>query len=43
MIKSLFSLPLFFAATIVATVGLLSTACTPPEPDVPSAAFTASP
>lgn len=43
MIKPLFNLPLFFAATFVAILGLLSTACTPPEPDVPSAAFTASP
>ncbi len=41
--KSLFGLPLLCSVAIIAAIGLLSTACTPPEPDVPSAAFTASP
>lgn len=41
--KSFAGLPLLCSIALVAVLGLLSTACTPPEPDVPSAAFTASP
>lgn len=41
--KSHFGLAVLCSVSMVATLGLLSTACNPPVPDTPHAAFTASP